>query len=215
MAKNKKVPLKIVVDEGHGRYTPGKRCMKLLDIFETREWILNHRIGKKLRKRLKKYNCEVLLVSDNTGNIDVSLPERCRRANEWGADVYISLHRNAGVNGGPGGGISVFYYSFYNERKEQAEALYQKLIEHQPDLIGNRCNPVVNKGFYVLANTKMPAFLIEHGFMDSSTDVPIILKPKTNTNAAIAIIEFLAQEFGLEKKSLPFKQFNQFKKSRV
>ena len=43
---------KIVLDAGHGRNTPGKRCLKSLDPAETREWVLNARICDKVEQLL-------------------------------------------------------------------------------------------------------------------------------------------------------------------
>lgn len=191
--------IKIAIDAGHDIDTPGKRCLKSLDAAETREWILNNRPADILEILLKPYDCEVLRVDDRTGQKSVSLSERCRRANEWGADVYLSIHHNAGINGGSGGGTVVFYYSSKAERKEQAQALYDALVS-KTGLIGNRASKVVKKAYAVLEGTKMPAFLIENGFMDSKTDVPIILSEEHAEKTAQGILNFLVEEFTLIKK---------------
>ena len=167
--------MKIAIDAGHGLNTQGKRCLKAIDSNQTREWWLNDRIADRLQKELANYkDCEVLRVDDTTGRTDVSLEDRVAKANAWGADVYLSLHHNAGLGGKRGGGIMVFYYSSKEERRVQATALYNCVVKHT-DLAGNRASKVSNTAFYVLRNTKMPAFLLENGFMDSTTDTPIIL----------------------------------------
>ena len=51
---------------------------------------------------------------------------------------------------------------------------------------------------YVCKNTKMPAFLIENGFMDSTTDVPIILSEDHANKTAQGILNFLVKEFKLQ-----------------
>jgi N-acetylmuramoyl-L-alanine amidase len=191
--------IKIALDAGHGLYTAGKRCLKKIDESETREWFLNDRIADKLEELLIYYDCSVLRVDDTTGNVDISLTDRCKMANNWSADVYISIHHNAGVNGGVGGGIEVYYYGTSAERKRQAKSLYNMLIKYT-GLVGNRNEPVKNSGFYVIKNTKMPAFLIENGFMDSVTDTPVILTNTHATQTAQGILDFLIKEFGLKKK---------------
>lgn len=190
--------MKICIDAGHGRNTAGKRCMKKLDPNETREWVLNDRIADKLGELLKSYNCELLRVDDATGNVNVSLEDRVKKANNWGADVYISIHHNAGVNGGKGGGTQVYYTSSKTERKTQAQALYDAIVA-LTKLVGNRSSKVINQNMYVCKNSKMPAFLIENGFMDSSTDVPIILTEAHATKTAQGILNFLVKEFKLTK----------------
>lgn len=193
---------KIAIDAGHGLYTAGKRCMKKLDANETREWKLNSRIADKLTALLKPFKCEVLRVDDPTGKKDISLSARCKAANDWGADVYISIHHNAGVGGKSGGGTVVFYNSTKAERKTQAQYLYDCLID-ATGLKGNRAQQVINKAFYVLRNTKMPSFLIENGFMDSSTDVPIILTEAHADKTAQALLSFLKYQCKLAKDSTP------------
>ena len=181
--------IKIALDAGHGLYTSGKRCLKNIDANETREWYLNDRIADRLENLLSCYDCSVLRVDDTTGNMDVSLTDRCKKANNWCADVYISIHHNAGINGGSGGGTEVYYYGTSAERKAQSQSLYDAIVRYT-GLIGNRCQPVKNSGFYVIKNTKMPAFLIENGFMDSTTDTPIILTNSHAMETAHGILDF-------------------------
>lgn len=190
--------LRVAIDAGHGLYTAGKRCMKKIDANETREWVLNSRIADKLCELLKSYNCDVLRVDDTTGKTDISLADRVNKANNWKADVYISIHHNAGVNGGSGGGIVVFYCSSKAERKAQAEALYLE-VATKTGLTGNRSGKVINKGYYVIKNTDMPAFLCELGFMDSVTDVPIILSEAHADKSAQGLLNFLIKEFKLSE----------------
>lgn len=191
--------LKIAIDAGHGLNTAGKR-VTLSGYADTREWQLNSRIADKLGNLLKCYNCEVLRVDDTTGRKDIALDDRTAKANSWGADVYISIHHNAGLCGRRGGGTQVYYYSSKAERKTQAQALYNAIIGYT-GLRGNRAQKVIKHAYNVLANTSMPAFLIENGFMDSPDDVPVIL---TNTHAiktAQGIVSFLCSVFGLTKNS--------------
>ena len=190
---------KIAIDAGHGLSTSGKRCMKKLDSNETREWTLNSRIANKLENLLKSYDCEVLRVDDTTGLTDISLANRVKKANDWGADVYVSVHHDAGVNGGSGGGTTVFYCSSSAERKAQAETLYKTVVGFT-GLAGNRSNKVRNYPFYVIKNTKMPAFLIENGFMDSSVDVPIILSEAHAEKTAKGLFNFLIGHLSLAKR---------------
>lgn len=191
--------LKIAIDAGHGLYTAGKRCMKAIDKNETREWKLNDRIADKLEKLLAEYNCETIRVDDTTGKTDVSLSNRVKKANSWKADVYISIHHNAGINGGSGGGTVVFYCSSKPERKEQTQRLYNAIV-NRTGLVGNRYTKIKNYGYYVIKNTNMTAFLIENGFMDSKVDVPIILSETHADKTAQGILDFLVNEYKLTKK---------------
>lgn len=187
----------IAIDAGHGLKTAGKRCDITLDPKTTREWVLNDRIADRLEVLLKNYNCKTMRVDDTTGDKDVPLATRTTSANNKKADVYISIHHNAGINCGTGGGVVVYYYSSKAERKTQAQALYNAVVAKN-GLAGNRTSKVIKKAFYVLKNTNMAAFLIENGFMDSKTDVPIILTAEHAEKTAQGILDFLVKTYSLK-----------------
>lgn len=188
----------IAIDAGHGRNTAGKR-VTLKGYPDTREWTLNDRIADLLEKLLSDYDCKVIRVDDTTGTNDISLANRVGKANSANADIYISIHHNAGIHGGSGGGTVVYYYSSKIQRRDQAQKLYN-FITDETRLYGNRSSQVINNAFYVLKNTRMPAFLIENGFMDSTTDVPIILSEAHAEKTAEGLRAFIVQELGLAKK---------------
>lgn len=190
----------IALDAGHGYNTAGKRCMKRLDPDQTREWYLNDRIMDMVETKLRDYDCTVLRVGDTTGRKDISLSARIKAANAVGSMVYLSMHHNAGLNGRKGGGTVIFHYSNNVVRSEQAMRLYNQIV-FRTDLVGNRSQKVIKKGFYVLKHTGMPAFLIENGFMDSPDDVPVILSQEHAEKTAEGIIAFLVEEFGLDFKA--------------
>lgn len=190
--------LTIAIDAGHGLYTAGKRCLKSIDSSETREWYLNDRIADRLEAALKNYDCKVIRVDDTTGKTDIYLSKRCSQANERKADVYISIHHDAGIKGGSGGGTTVYYYSSNPEREAQAKNLYNCVVD-ATRLKGNRSNPVIKKGFDVLKNTNMDAFLIENGFMDSTHDTPIILTELHANKTVEGLVKFLVTSYGLVK----------------
>ena len=188
----------IALDAGHGMTTAGKE-VTLSGYPRTKEWYLNDRISDRVEELLADYDCKVIRVGDTTGKKDISLAQRVKTANNAGATVYVSVHHDSGVGGGYGGGTTVFYYSGSSARAEEATRLYNA-VTLKTKLIGNRVNKVQKKGFYVIKNTKMPAFLIENGFMDSATDVPIILSPEHAEKTAQGILSFLVSEYSLVKK---------------
>ena len=195
---------KIAINAGHYKKTAGKRCLKKLDKNETREWVLNDRVCDKIEQKLKAYDgYKLLRVDDPTGATDVSISNRCKKANAFGADFYLSIHHNAGINGGSGGGIVA--YTHPQSSKESVlwrDALYDALIEHT-GLKGNRGNPKATENYHVLRESQMPAVLLELGFMDSKTDVPIILTEKYAQNAAKAVLRVLVERGGLKKRASP------------
>lgn len=187
---------KIVIDAGHGKNTAGKRTMKSLDNNETREWVLNDRVASALEIYLKSAGHETLRVDDTDGSTDVSLASRVQKANQWKADYYASIHHNAGIGGGTGGGTIVFVYpgtSGVTTRTQ--EAIYKHAIA-RAGLKGNRSDGTVAADYYVLRETTMPASLTECGFMDSSTDIKYILDPNWSKKIALGIAEGICEVFG-------------------
>lgn len=192
---------KIALDAGHGMSTPGKRCLKSLDHKETREWYLNDRICDLIEKKLTAYDgYELLRVDDTTGLIDVPLSRRTALANNFNADFYLSVHHNAGVGGSSGGGIiSIVYTKASKKSIEYQKLIYDKLIE-ETGLKGNRAIPCPKQNLQVLRETNMPAVLVECGFMDSSTDVPVILTEEYADACAEGLVAALVKIGDLKKK---------------
>lgn len=196
---------KIALDAGHGLYTAGKRCLKSIDKNETREWFLNDRICDKVEKKLASYEGYSLIrVDDTTGKTDVSLADRVKKANDFGADFYLSVHHNAGIKGGSGGGImSIIYTKASGTSAKYQKIIYDELI-NETGLKGNRTSPMPKQDLYVCRYTSMPAVLVECGFMDSTTDVPVILSETFADAAAEGIVNALVKIGKLTKKQSGF-----------
>ncbi len=199
---------KIAIDAGHGMNTPGKRCLKTLDAKETREWYLNDRIADKIEKKLASYDgYQLIRVDDTTGKTDVALKTRVNKANEFEADICVSIHHNAhdpksiGQNGGSGSGVIVIVYTKASQKsKEYQKIIYDELIK-ETGLKGNRSNPMPTQNLYVCRETEMPCVLAECGFMDSVTDTKIILTEDFADKAAEAFVNALVEIGNLKKKS--------------
>ncbi len=192
---------KIALTAGHYRYTAGKRCMKKLDENETREWVLNDRIADKIEKLLSSYEGYSLLRTDDTnGEKEIKVEDRVKAANNFGADIYISIHHNAGIYGGSGGGIVAYTCkNCQSASSEWQKELYNSLIK-ATGLKGNRATPLASSNLYEVKKTTMPAVLLELGFMDSKTDVPVILTEEYADKCAKAICEVIVKRAKLQKK---------------
>lgn len=193
--------LKIALTAGHYLGTAGKRCLKSLDPNETREWVLNNRIADKVEKLLTAYEgYQLIRTDDTTGKTDIGLDARINAANNFGADIYISIHHNAGISGGKGGGIVAYTYTKVDQTtKDWQRALYEALIA-ETGLKGNRANPLATANLAECRKTTMPAVLLELGFMDSKTDVPIILTEEYADRCARAIVKVVVEKGRLVEK---------------
>jgi N-acetylmuramoyl-L-alanine amidase len=193
---------KLAITAGHYLGTPGKRCMKALDPNETREWWLNDRIADRLQVLLSEYDgIEVLRTDDTTGKAVENLPARTNAANNFKADFYLSIHHNAGIGGGTGGGIETYIYNggVSQATKDWQNDLYNELIK-LTGLKGNRSDGTRSANFHEVRETSMPAVLMELGFMDSKVDVPIILTQDFAYKCAQACVNVIVRRAGLKKK---------------
>ena len=194
---------KIAFCAGHYLGTPGKRLPKELDTAETREWTLNDRVANYFGLAATWYEGVVTYrTDDSTGKNFVDIPDRVAQANEWGADLYIDIHHNAAGKIFNGGGVEVFSCPGSAKGKEYRDAIYQAVIA-AGGLKGNRSNPCQEKRFDSLTMTKMPAVLIEYGYMDSTVDAPIILTQGYAMEVAFATMGAIAKLHGLKKKDFP------------
>ena len=128
--------VKILLDNGHGYDTPGKRSPIWPDGSQLFEWEFNRDIVSRIEILLKKAGIScVRLVPEKE---DISLSERCKRANTIAKQsdcLLISIHANAG--GGSGG--EVFTYLGSHKSKSYAEIFRDLWKNHFPELRFRGC----------------------------------------------------------------------------
>src|SRR5690554_2601406 len=99
--------LRVAIDAGHELNTAGKEVPGYMGYGKIKECTLNEEVTRALMDLLKGYNTEILRLDDPTGNKDIPVKDRAKKANEWGADILISNHHNAGIKGIIGGGLVI------------------------------------------------------------------------------------------------------------
>ncbi|KYD09650.1 N-acetylmuramoyl-L-alanine amidase [Saccharococcus caldoxylosilyticus] len=185
--------VKIVIDPGHegvgNALDPGAVANGL------KEAELTLKIAKHIYDMLSEYE-GVQLKLTRTGNQSLSLSQRAKMANEWGADFFLSIHINAG--GGTG-----FETYIYNGNVSQATIAYQNVI-HQEILkaIGNVKDRGKKRANYaVLRETKMPAILTENLFIDNANDAAKLKSDQFLQQIAYGHVQGIVKAFGLKKKA--------------
>ena len=185
--------LKIAYCAGHDLSTPGKRVPAALDTARTREWVLNDRIADAFAQAAETYpELALLRTDDPLGLTTIPIAKRTQKANAWGADLYIDMHHNAGIDLGKGGGLTVFCYPGSQKGKACRNAVYAALLAAGAPK-GNRSQPLREKKFTTLCKAKMPAILIEYAFMDSPSDWQEISKEDYAQRMGAATLQGIVQ----------------------
>lgn len=167
--------MKILIDNGHGKETPGKRSPdeRLKEYAYTRE------IAERVVDRLQNEGLDAVRIV--TEEYDVALSERVRRVNAFGKDaILISIHCNAmgsGADWMPAQGWSVFVGGNASmNSKRLARLLAQAAISKNVKV--RRPSPQVlywTANLYICQRTNCPAVLVENFFQDNREDVDFLL----------------------------------------
>lgn len=205
--------IKILIDNGHGYNTPGKRSPfsshGTKPEIEFYEYKWNREIAKPIVEELKNrgYDAELVVPEES----DISLSERVNRCNRICSQIgsskviFISIHSNAAGNGKEW--YSAHGWSAYTSKGNTksdtiAEYLYK---EAEKNFKGRKIRKDTSDGdsdweenFTVLAKTKCPSVLTENFFYDNVDDVKYILSEegremviKTHVDGIINYIESL------------------------
>lgn len=184
---------------GHGLYTSGKQINSDMGVGVIKEFTLNKMTGEYCKEYLlaNYSNVEVIHLNDTSGQVDTPLSQRSSKANSLGVDAVIDFHHNAGG----GTGIVVFKYTTTSAKTDQlAQAICDELLA-SPGNKGNRWSNLLRENFHMVREPKMPAVLIENGFMDNKTDVAKIITKDYQQKSGAAIARGIAKVFNLQKKS--------------
>ena len=161
--------IKIFIDQGHNPslINAGAQVEGFLEANVTYEvgnflaQLLNN--DPRFEARVSRNNPDVVLGT----TIRESLQERVQQANEWNADYFLSIHANANDNENIQG-AEVYLYA--NDAKQERFA--QDVLDGMNDVTAIKDNGVrINPSLYVLRNTRMPAMLIELGYLTNAEDL--------------------------------------------
>lgn len=142
---------KIYINPGHSDKDPGAVG------YET-ERRLNVAVSQHMNDYLlENFECETRM---NPGTMD-SLATICNDANSWGADLFVSIHFNAGK----GDGYEALVYS--QKRVDLGEVFEKYVLDAGQNSRGVKLRP----DLAVLKNTNMPAILNEGAFVDHLQDI--------------------------------------------
>ena len=173
--------MKILLDNGHGIETPGKRSPDGLFL----EYQYNRLIASRVTAELLDCGYDAQLLVPEIS--DVSLAERCRRVNaicdELGASnvILVSIHVNAAGSDGKwhnASGWSAYTTPGITRADLLAYDLYEAakkyLVGQKIRLFNGPKEPDFEENFCILRHTRCAAVLTENMFQDSLSDVSFL-----------------------------------------
>lgn len=164
--------IKIYIDQGHNPENPNAGA----EGNGLREQDITYRIGSALAELLRQNgNFEVRLSrptpSSSLGSSNsTSLRARVDDANAWGADAFISIHTNASDRPAATG-VEAFAYAKPSVAFELGSDILSALSAETG--LRNR-GMKIRPGLYVLRRTRMPAVLVEVGFITNPSDAALM-----------------------------------------
>ncbi|MDY4127664.1 N-acetylmuramoyl-L-alanine amidase [Peptostreptococcus porci] len=207
------------LDDGHGINTPGKRTVELKENIKFNGKIrkkgtiiheneFNEVIMKKVETILKR--CGIGYIELAPTDADTPLSTRANTANRKGCDLVVSIHANAlaGTKWQTKAyGLVVIKTRGCQSRTDKfASIMYKHLKEvdfpsNGETKYGVRVDTEIS-GFTlaILRQTKMPAVLVELGFMDNWNDVKAMCTEKFQDECAEGIAKAVCEYLGVTYK---------------
>jgi N-acetylmuramoyl-L-alanine amidase len=173
----------IVVDPGHGGSDPGM----LGTTYNTMEKDLNLHTALYLRDALLAKGAKVEMTRTQEDQ-KPTLARRAQMSEALRADAFVSIHYNSSPK--KVSGTLTFFYSESDDLK-LARAIETRLGQG----IGLKSNGLSFGDYHILRENRIPATLVELGFLTNPTDESIVRKSSYQKKAAKAIAEGLADYF--------------------
>jgi len=167
----------VVIDPGHGGYQPGT-----ISVLGEQEKVVNLKIAHKIASFLREAGIDVTMTRES--DAAVSLEERADLANRLNADLFVSIHCDSNPNQMHKG------FTIYRARSASwGSKKVGRIVESHLSNAGITSRGFGNADYRVLVQTKMPAILIECGFMSNYDEAALLVDPWYQNKIARAIAD--------------------------
>ena len=178
---------RVFIGVGHGGADPGAVAGNIY------EKDLNLPIALSCRQELERHGVTVLMSREK--DEDESLSGKIKMANDFGAELALDIHNNAG--GGDGAEV------YHTYQGGTGKVLAENILQAVEDIGQNLRGPKVIKnkdgvdGYLFIRNTYMPAVIVECAFIDNAKDFAIIDTAAERTTMGIAIAKGVLKTLGI------------------
>jgi N-acetylmuramoyl-L-alanine amidase len=165
----------VVVDAGHGGHDRGGAPYQRIP---EKRYTLD--TARRLARNLRRHGVKVVMTRDDDSF--VSLSERTNVSNRYspGDAVFVSIHYNSGWREGAYG-----IETYYNSRRAYrlAALVHPRVIE----AMNSADRGIRWRGYWVLRRNRLPAILVECGFLTNRAEAARIENPDYRERTARAI----------------------------
>ena len=165
----------IVIDAGHGGKDPGTQNKTYG--YQEKEYTIQ--TAHYLRRALTQMGYQTLMTRMH--DTYVPLETRAEIANQLEADLFVSIHYNHSPKKEVEG-VEIYAYkekkSLSSNRVTLSKQLGQRILTRVIEETGAQSRGLKTENFCVLRETKMPAILIEGGFLSNEKERKKIQNPK-------------------------------------
>ena len=180
------MPYSIMLDSGHGGRDPGA----VFDGRQEKDDALNLTlaVGEILQNR--GVNVEYTRTTD----VYETPYQKALEANEAGVDYFVSIHRNSSPEENQYNGVESLVYDLSGVKYEMAQNINAQLETMGFVNLGVKARP----NLVVLKRTKMPAVLVEVGFINS--DIDNMLFDQNFDDIALAIADGILDTLNMQSQ---------------
>ena len=175
----------VVIDPGHGGTQPGATSKS-----KKAEKDFTLAVGLKVQALLEQ-EADIDFTLTRTTDVTVSLQDRAKLANDLNADVFISIHGNSiDPPANPSG--SETYYT-----RDESIPLADVMQKHLVAATGLADRKVRYSSLHVTRETKMPAVLLEVGYLSNENDDYLMYTEEFQQRVAEGIVAGIKEYLGL------------------
>lgn len=188
----------IVVDAGHG----GKDCgsISARDCYEEKELTLE--TAQMISTCLNQLGYKTVMTRSQDAFVPLST--RAEIANSLDADLFVSIHYNYSPNS-EAKGVEVYYYKEEktppSSRIANSKTLGGIVLKKVVSQTGADSRGLKEANFAVIRETKMPAILVEAGFLSNPSERERVRDPKYQRQIARGIAQGVDQYLEASRKN--------------
>ena len=181
--------MRIVIDSGHAGRNVDPGAVSPSTVLQEADVALI--VSRQVKKYLVAVGHEVKLARTEWEQAETDdLRYRSALANDWGADIFVSLHCNSAINPSAKG-YEVWTSPGDTMGDKLATCIYRQIAAEFPDRAGRADysdgDPDKELRFYVLVYTDAPACLVEMAFISNNGEAALLADSSWQDRYARAI----------------------------